>query len=607
MRKLIYLGILVWGVLAFNFVTFAADSLDKKPNIESETNPEVFRDEPIYFQPSPTIKNIEKKGLIEVDDTSAVDSGINLISNPSVENSNSSIPQNWLKGGYGSNTRTLTYPTTGLNGGKAITINLSNHSSGDVKWYFDDVPVKVGSTYKFSDYYISDTTSIIDVRYKLNDGTYQYVDIAHLEPNPGSNFKKVTVEFTVPKNVVSVTVFHLINTNGFLTTDEFSLVETTIITPPVDKKNLIPNPEFEEVSGAIPLYWKKGGWGTNTRTYSYPVTSYDGSKAAQVNITNYTSGDAKWYFEPLSVPSGSYTYSEIFSSNIKSAITVQYQNTDNTYRYVDVAKLEPTGSSYKSVSVNIPVSENTKNITIFHLIQGVGTLTMDTASLKAKEISGVFDTGAVTFRFDDGLVSQYQNAVPKLNSYGFNGTFYITSQQLFENGFTGFFNKDQLKEIYEQGHEIGAHTRTHAHLTQLTASQQTNEIQGSRQDLINMGLGEVNSFSYPFGEYNAGTIQVVKDAGFSNAVATINGYVSPSSDIYQLERTNIILGTKIDEIKSAVDKASAEKRWLVFAIHGIDNSGGAYTTTKEIFDQAVDYVHQKNIPVVTIEEGMKSF
>jgi peptidoglycan/xylan/chitin deacetylase (PgdA/CDA1 family) len=483
---------------------------------------------------------------------------------------------------------------------------MTSYTSGDAKWYFADVPVTAGDTYTFSDYYISNISSTLDARFTMSNGSYTYKDLAYLDANSGTNFKKVSVDFVVPQGVVSVTFFHLISSVGFLTTDEYSLTKITV-TPP-DQTNLITNPNFEQTGSAgVPLSWNKGGWGTNTRTFTYPSTSYDGSKAVKVQISSYTNGDAKWYFSPISIPAGTYTYSDNYSSNISSYITAQFQKTDGTYIYKDLATL-PSSNSFVGTSVDVTVPTGTQNVTIFHLIKGTGFLSLDNVFLKSKtsESNNIFSTGAVTFRFDDGWLSQYQNAIPKLNSAGFKGTFYISSKQLYENGFEGFMNYTQLADVYKKGNEIGSHTQTHAHLTNLTTKEQKTEIQGSRDDLISMGLGQVNSFSYPFGEYDANTLQIVKDAGYLDGVSTIDGYVSPSSDKYQLERQSILNTTTIKQIKAMIDNATNNKRWLILTFHDISDGSTMYSTTKEIFNQTVDYISLKKLPVITVEQGIKS-
>src|SRR6185503_10183622 len=104
----------------------------------------------------------------------------NLVQNPSVETSGSNgLPQGWNKGGYGTNTRTLTYPVAGTGGAtsKAIQVSVSNYTNVDAKWFFNDVAVTGGATYQFSDSSKATVQSIVTVRFLLSDGTYNYKDI----------------------------------------------------------------------------------------------------------------------------------------------------------------------------------------------------------------------------------------------------------------------------------------------------------------------------------------------------------------------------------------------------------------------------------------------
>ena len=610
MKNLNYVLPMVFFLAGLSLCFFSFNSvLAKTAQVESSLNSEANLLTPIIDTKTQDLAlsltaKVQTQSLLDVP-------GANLIQNSSVETATSSgLPLGWSKGGYGTNTRTLSYPVSGYSGGKAVKVEITSYTNGDAKWFFADAPVTPGNTYIFSDYYISNIPSIIDVRYTMSDGSYSYKDLLSLDANPGTNFIKASTQFVVPTNVVAVNFFHLIEQVGYLTTDEYFLNNNTVIVPP-DQTNLIPNSDFEQTgSNGLPLTWKKGGWGTNTSNFLYPTTSYDGSKAVSLSISKYTSGDAKWYFVPLTLAPGVYTYSDNFTSNVSSVIDVQLQNADGTYSYKDLAFLPPT-SAFINVAYDFFVPIGTQNVTVFHLIEGIGTISLDNTALRfKKELSGIFLTGAVTFRFDDGWLSQYQNAVPKLNSAGYKATFYIVSRQLFENGFSGFLNATQLKDIYNQGYEIGAHTETHLHLMQLTQSQQQSEIQGSRNDLIAMGLGPVSSFSYPYGEYNATTLQIVKDSGFLNAASTINQYVLPTSDKYQLERKEINASTTISQIKAMIDEASNNKKWLVFEIHQVLDTtnppGDIYSITKTIFDQTVDYVVQKKIPVVTISQGAMS-
>lgn len=528
--------------------------------------------------------------------------GPNLISNPSFSFSTTS-PTNWSKGGYGSNTRTLTFPVSGYDDGYAVNVSITAYTSGDAKWYFKDVPIEGGHTYRFSDYSKSDIASIITIRYKLSNGSFLYKDIATL--NSSATYQKATIEFITPQDAVSLTIFHLIKGVGTLTTDNYSLNE--IIPPaPGGPPNLILNPglEMSDVPGK-PAYWNTGAWGNNTRAFTYPVTGASGSRAARVDITAYTSGDAKWYFTPLSISPGVYTYSDQYLSTVTSKLTVQYQYTNGTFSYKDLKILSPA-SVFTDVSVDLSVPADAKNVTVFHLIAEKGSLTVDNASLQLKAVpAGIFTTGAVSLTFDDGTISQYTNAVPKLNAAGLRGVFYIVSKRLSDYGYSGYMSIAQVKDVYNSGHEIGAHTRTHARLTALTTTQQQSEIEGSRQDLLALNVGPVRSFAYPYGDYNNAVVNVVKNAGFTNARNTSNSFVEMTSDPFELPRMGVEVNTTIAEIKGWIDTALANHEWLILGFHQIDTSGERYSTAPGVFNQIVDYLVLKNAPIVTVEEGIR--
>lgn len=614
--------LLVIGVLTSAFpVSAAPKHIDKKGHtpsglidskgnvlyVESSITPEVDRTAPIT-SPASTFSTQSTTAPADVS-LSAESSpvlGPNLIQNPSLESADASgLPVGWRKGGYGTNTRTLTYPVTpAQDGSKAARVSITSYASGDAKWYFTPVSVTPGQTYQFSDFSFGNVSSEIDAQLKMNDGTFRYIVLAR--PGPSSSYQNTTAQFTVPSGAVSVTIFHVINQVGTLTVDNYSLNQVGTETPPASQ-NMVPNGDFETAgSSGLPSGWNKGGWGTNTRTLSYPVTGVGGSKAARVSITSYTSGDAKWYFTPRSLASGFYTYADSYQSNIPSIVVAQYHHTDGTFTYDDLATAPPA-STFMRQSVNFAVPAGTQDVTVFRVIKGVGTLTLDNVSIvpNTNAASEAFPNGAVTLSLDDGWLSQYQNAIPSMNAHGFKGTFYMVSRRFADNGFPGFVSKAQIQDMFRMGHEIGAHTQTHPHLTQLTPAEQQQQISGSRQDLLAMNVGPINAFAYPYGEYDSTTMQIVKNAGFSSARSTIDGYANAISDHYQLPRQGVINTTTVAQIKGWIDQAIAQKSWLIIAFHEVNTSGNALSITPANFNQVMDYLAQKGVPVLTIAQGMQ--
>lgn len=76
-------------------------------------------------------------------------------------------------------------------------------------------------------------------------------------------------------------------------------------------------------SGTQPIGWQKDKWGENTTTFAYLNTGYTGSRSVKVTISKYTSGDAKWYFNPIPVsPNASYNFSDELNKEKESVAGV---------------------------------------------------------------------------------------------------------------------------------------------------------------------------------------------------------------------------------------------------------------------------------------------
>jgi peptidoglycan/xylan/chitin deacetylase (PgdA/CDA1 family) len=524
--------------------------------------------------------------------------GPNLIENPSLEDVTNGLPSAWKKGGYGTNDRVLSFPVSGHTGSNAAKVTITRYTSGDGKWYPANAPVTPGQQYQFSDYYESSAESEVDVQVTMADGSKKYIVLG--KPSASASWKNFSASFTAPSGAASATIFHVLARAGTLTVDDYSLNAVSAGT------NLVKNGDFETPgSGGLPDGWLKGGYGSNTRSFSYPVSGEGGGKAAAVTISSYTSGDAAWYFSPIAVPNGIYSYSDSYKSNVSSVVEIQYHHTDGSYTYQDLVVLPPE-SSFTPESVGFVVPSGVADITIYHLIQDVGALTVDNVSVEAQSGSGIFTTGAVTLTFDNGWLSQYTNAVPKMDEYGFKGTFYIITHELSDYGYSGFVSKQQIKNMYADGQEIGSHTQTHPYLTDLSVAEQRQEIEGSRQDLLALNVGPVDSFAYPFGDYDNTTISLVEGAGYTNARSTINGDAVPDSDHYQLPRFVMLNTTTAAQAEAAIREAVQDKAWIIIELHQVDNSGDTYATAPATFNAIVDYLAQNHVPVVTMQEGTQS-
>ncbi|MDZ7949480.1 polysaccharide deacetylase family protein [Nostoc sp. DedQUE09] len=87
--------------------------------------------------------------------------------------------------------------------------------------------------------------------------------------------------------------------------------------------------------------------------------------------------------------------------------------------------------------------------------------------------------------------------------------------------------------------EIGAHTVTHPFLSAQSTTLQRHEIKQSKVDLEETINRPVTSFSYPFGDRTAETIELAKASGFSCACSTVQDIVWQQSNRFDLPRFGV--------------------------------------------------------------------
>lgn len=164
--------------------------------------------------------------------------------------------------------------------------------------------------------------------------------------------------------------------------------------------------------------------------------------------------------------------------------------------------------------------------------------------------------------FDDGYQDVYTNAMPILQKYGFTATvFVVTGDVGGSNAWDRVKNFDsvplltwdELQTMADAGFDIEAHTVTHPHLTRLSPAQATAEIKNAKAALETHLGRRVDTFCYPYGDYNTEIKNIVRDSGYTGAVVTRFGIAHSGRDLFALRRINI---TRFDTVADLADKLS---------------------------------------------------
>jgi peptidoglycan/xylan/chitin deacetylase (PgdA/CDA1 family) len=86
---------------------------------------------------------------------------------------------------------------------------------------------------------------------------------------------------------------------------------------------------------------------------------------------------------------------------------------------------------------------------------------------------------------------------------------------------------DELRQLRDAGWEVGSHTCSHPHLTEIGAERAERELRDSRATCEERLQRPCRALAYPFGSYDEEVMKLVADAGYSAAVTLDERILEP--------------------------------------------------------------------------------
>jgi len=169
---------------------------------------------------------------------------------------------------------------------------------------------------------------------------------------------------------------------------------------------------------------------------------------------------------------------------------------------------------------------------------------------------------SVILTFDDGFKNFIENAYPilkklKATAYIFIPVSFIGKYNVWDykklNVKIPVMNWSDLQFLVKEGFIIGSHTMTHPFLTKIPLKDAKREIEFSKKFLEdNLGI-EINTFCYPYGDYNKKIVSLVKNAGYKYAFTTKKGNLNFLENPFEINRV-FISGNKVISLPSFIKK-----------------------------------------------------
>jgi peptidoglycan/xylan/chitin deacetylase (PgdA/CDA1 family) len=236
---------------------------------------------------------------------------------------------------------------------------------------------------------------------------------------------------------------------------------------------------------------------------------------------------------------------------------------------------------------------------------------------------------------DGAYKDTIRTVLPILRSFGLKATFFVVSGtigRILEE--KAVVDKEGLRRIIAEGHEVGAHSVTHtlleqaplrklfdlanraAHSGQLiqvvrrasvrkvrsaVTKEMSNRIKTTEyikeaaeaKYVLEELLGiPIESYAYPGGRYNCKVLRQMPELGYSSARSTIRGVNQGRRNIFALRSFVWHNDTAISEFESYLDSIG-EGEWGIETLHGVGGAGSIYNISEDIFSKHCELLRSR--------------
>jgi biotin operon repressor len=289
-----------------------------------------------------------------------------------------------------------------------------------------------------------------------------------------------------------------------------------------------------------------------------------------------------------------------------------------------------------------------KKISLFIIYSLIASSVLLPADFSLAQITSVVGishpTKAVILTFGDTRESQFTNAKPILDKYGFKGSFFITC--LWVGSAKSDLTWQDISALQKDGQDIESKTMTHRMMTQLSPSDLNYEIAGSKKCLADHGINATVFATTHGNERNNGTV-IDEIRKYYDLAVNGFGKLMPlhctGYEDYMIEysnqtncRTHFSNGSltfvnryslrewshnNVDQANSHNDATTFEMfvhevniqdkynklngsilAVPIVAYHRIDNNKTADSTDVTLFDREMKYLHDNGFEVLTIND-----
>jgi peptidoglycan/xylan/chitin deacetylase (PgdA/CDA1 family) len=213
----------------------------------------------------------------------------------------------------------------------------------------------------------------------------------------------------------------------------------------------------------------------------------------------------------------------------------------------------------------------------------------------------------VTFTFDDVPATACHVGALIIEQYGVRGTYYISGGGVGAPSPCGrLATIDLLRVLAARGHEIGAHTYSHAAVAGISARELATDTE--RNDSVLKRINDrivARNFAYPYGDLSFRTKRYL-ERRFDSCRSLIPGINRGTIDLGAL-KTWALENASMDRrrILDLVAETAKSSNWLIFNSHDVQDEPSRFGISPDLLAFAAAAAKDAGCRPVTIAEGLR--
>jgi len=214
------------------------------------------------------------------------------------------------------------------------------------------------------------------------------------------------------------------------------------------------------------------------------------------------------------------------------------------------------------------------------------------------------DRPIVSFSFDDCPRSVIENALYPLEKEGWLATVYIAAGLCGTTNHLGLhMSPEDVKAVYESGHEIGNHTYSHCDGSALPLADVLADINKNQAAFDALGIPPSDTFAYPYGEATP-ALKKALEKTFKGARGITSNSHETSVDLNQIGSNRLYAGASFDVLQSQISTLKDNPGWITIFTHDVRDNPSDFGCTPAQFIETIKTVKESGAEVMTVAKAI---